>query len=423
MNNDVRKKKIAVVYITDNGFAMPTAISIISVINNKKENEHLVIYVFADEVSDYNLRMIRSINKADVQIDIIDIGELKVNKIQYKTTNVHVSSTAVYKFFLPQILDLEDRIIYLDGDTIIQNSLSKLYEIRMGGCYVAAVRDFLLNDSEERVKSIDVNWKRDIGVQCSDYFNSGVMLMDLKAMRDDKIAEKLINFRNKGINYFMDQDAFNIICNEKKYIIDWSYNFQTHLLEWSDAKTISKICETPYLSINDMIENATIIHCCGSHKPWKYYLPWTTEVFKKYYSLSPYSDVPMNVDSLLAIDYCQKKERARKDIYKIENKIPTNLKPKGMIVLYGAGKIGHIMNYLIRRSKYADVVLWVDENAKEVAKCMDELILPVDYIRKHSFDQIFITLFDIKLVNEIKKRLLNEYGITDEKIVILEGIE
>ncbi len=59
------------------------------------------------------------------------------------------------------------------------------------------------------------------------YFNSGVMLLNLAAMRRDEITKKLFDYREHGINFFMDQDALNVVFRDEVKFLSWKDNFSS----------------------------------------------------------------------------------------------------------------------------------------------------------------------------------------------------
>lgn len=87
-----------------------------------------------------------------------------------------------------------DRVLQLDVDTIVCDSLMPLWKIDMDGKYFAAVPEHLSR------------WKP---YGSGKYYNAGVCLFNLKAMREDKADDKLIGFLNGTKVPYIDQDALN----------------------------------------------------------------------------------------------------------------------------------------------------------------------------------------------------------------------
>ena len=73
-----------------------------------------------------------------------------------------------------------DKIIYLDCDSIIADSLEDLDNIDISDYYIAGVQDTVTNF-----------FKTSIGLNKDDrYINAGMLVINLKKWREDKIEEK-----------------------------------------------------------------------------------------------------------------------------------------------------------------------------------------------------------------------------------------
>ena len=93
-------------------------------------------------------------------------------------------------------LFLEKLLIYLDGDTLIYNDLTEMYELNMDNLYFRGVYEIFHNYRANSHKSI-----------CD-----GVMLININLIREEKLYKKFkeyyFHFYNKG-NYYGDQAIIN----------------------------------------------------------------------------------------------------------------------------------------------------------------------------------------------------------------------
>lgn len=150
---------------------------------------------------------------------------------------------AMVRCFLTKIIN-ESKIIYLDVDTIVDSSLSELWNYNMGGCYIAA--------REEE----------------NGYFNSGVMLMNLSTIKASRLDDKLIKLLKNCRFVFPDQDAMNIIFKNKVAYLPHKFN------------AIGRDYQVKNTEI-------AIRHYAGIPKPWKdYATEWDKEFWNKYYTAS-----------------------------------------------------------------------------------------------------------------------------------------
>ena len=125
------------------------------------------------------------------------------------------SYMSMLRLALPEILPEEDRVLWLDIDTIVNTDITDLFGTELDGCYVAAV--------EEPIRSKDPFL----------YYNAGVMVMDLKKLRDG-MADLLIRYVNRVDLRFPDQDVINLLCQGRIKAISPYWNSNKWIVEVSD---------------------------------------------------------------------------------------------------------------------------------------------------------------------------------------------
>jgi lipopolysaccharide biosynthesis glycosyltransferase len=165
-----------------------------------------------------------------------------------------------YRVYLPELLPDIDRILYVDADTLIMRELSELRSMDLAGCYVAAV--------ENVFEKTLVNWPAQLGLpQAAGYFNSGVLLLNLEAMRIDNVCEKILEVgRASPVRLkWPDQDALNKVLGESRINLHPSWNCQSSLFYYPEAKELFG-SET----VKEAIRNPAIVHFEGGIKPWHF---------------------------------------------------------------------------------------------------------------------------------------------------------
>ncbi|MCC9816351.1 glycosyltransferase family 8 protein, partial [Streptococcus agalactiae] len=121
--------------------------------------------------------------------------------------------------FLPETLD---RILYLDADMLCLNDFSSLYDMELGDqLYAAASHNtdgkFLDYVNKLRLKNVELE---------SSYFNTGVLLMNLPAIRKVVHQQTILDYimQNRGRLILPDQDILNgLYANLVKPIPDEIY--------------------------------------------------------------------------------------------------------------------------------------------------------------------------------------------------------
>ncbi len=287
MSND--NAFIPVVFITDDNYAMPTAVAITSLYYNKNEKDTYKIHVICTDVTEDNIRRISSLSKPDFIVEIMQQDAEKYADIGSAT--VHVTSAAMYKFELPNLFSQYDKILYLDGDMLITKDIRPLFDTDISDRYAAVVKDYKTNIYKPtQLAKLHIDHKHKF------YWNSGMMLLNLAKMRKDDLPKKLLDYKLNGINYFMDQDALNVVFQENVKYVSFEYNTMSTLPVLYEPKILIDFYGIDeYETIEELLSRATIIHLTGPHKPWEHLIPIYSDLYSFYYSKSPYADIPLQL--------------------------------------------------------------------------------------------------------------------------------
>jgi len=153
-----------------------------------------------------------------------------------------------------------DRALYLDGDVFCRGSITELARLNLDGKIAAVARDR--------------GWKRAAGYLGTEvFFNSGMMLLNLKEWEKDDFSEKsaeeirygLAAYREHGYYrghrkmIFCEQNVLNYLCDGKLFLLPKRYNYLYNLTEWPLTKKQPR---------SDPPAGQTIIHFAGSVKSW-----------------------------------------------------------------------------------------------------------------------------------------------------------
>ncbi|MGN1105557.1 MAG: glycosyltransferase family 8 protein [Huintestinicola sp.] len=277
-------KFIPVVFITDEGYIVPTIVAMQSIIDNKNADTAYRFYILADELSEKSKAMIESLNSDMIETKIILSSIEKYNNIHQGVENSYcqATETALLKFDIPDLIN-EDRIIYLDGDLICLKDLTELYNTDLEGNWLAAVTD-----------SGKAYTGRDFVKECPTYFNSGVMIMDLENMRKNQVGRELYDIKkNMTDSKLMDQDVFNTFFMNRVKLLPIRYNFlYINLLRAQEngnleINKLNDLFSTNYPNLSSIYEDAAIIHFASKNKPWKDVNVTLHDVWMHYYENSP----------------------------------------------------------------------------------------------------------------------------------------
>ena len=172
----------------------------------------------------------------DKRIQCININKTKeyifTNSPNY---NTEYSKMSYIRCYFSKLID-EDKILYLDADSIVIDNIQELWELDLEDNVVAGVYE-------------TGEWDKHLGIEGVNdtYINSGVLIMDLKKIREQKLDDKMIELLNNNKYWYPDQDVLNTVCKDK-------------------IKHISNIYNST--ETTGMVDNAKIIHYIRERKGW-----------------------------------------------------------------------------------------------------------------------------------------------------------
>ena len=288
---------VAIAFVCDEGYVMQTAVAITSVIRNKAAESNYDIYIIGTGLSDSSVETFLSMRGRGVEISVI---QAEIDAELYKQKNAEsiylvATKAALLKFEIPRILRRE-KVLYLDGDIIVMGDLSELFSVDLGDSYAAVVRDLpqVLFD----VPLIDVGIGRD-------YFNSGVMLLNLKQLRVENVREKLVDEKRRRSNdTLMDQNVLNIVFKDRVLQLPMKYNvlYANLRRSWKEPGVVERLNQlygTSYRAAQDLRRDAVVVHYSSKDKPWKYFDAPMAKQWMEVYRRSPYRDIPLRRKCLL----------------------------------------------------------------------------------------------------------------------------
>lgn len=341
-----RNSIINIVYIFDEKYLLPTIVSIQSLLNSRniRRSNFYDIYLITTVREQGKLDIFKNFESySNLKINIIKCNDKDINFPKIETPGFHVSFAAVLKFYIPEILNFKNKVLYIDSDTIINKDISELYFSNLNNSYAAVVEDI----KPKILYKPPILQKLKIKSHKA-YFNSGMMLLNLEKLRDDGIINKLIEYRKTGINYFMDQDAFNVCFANKVKLMSLRFNCLIHNFDCFDLDTIKKEYKLAekYNTFNGLLGDMSIVHYSSKDKPWSINKPYNELWYKNF----------------LTLNYCSKNFCSAYDSsykYLAENKIIVSLTSYGKRLSYIKPCLDSLLS---QKFNNFIIVLWLSKN-------------------------------------------------------------
>lgn len=216
-----------IVYASDEKFAEVLSVSMESLLTH---NKNVVVYILNNGIKTESIEKLkRQAEKYNAAIHFMQLKNLEYYAGRKLSCQSKISLTAYFRLFMPQILPLSvEKLLYLDCDTMVRKDLSDLWEREFDGC--AAV-----------VEPTAPLMKEKIELKKSDhYFNSGVLLVDLKKWREEKIMEKFVDYMEEmeGDISFEDQGVINHVLKKEISILPLDITLQPSslILDMTDSQ-------------------------------------------------------------------------------------------------------------------------------------------------------------------------------------------
>ncbi len=190
------------------------------------------VYLLISTKNETDLHYLNDIkSKFSVSIELINILDCLEKKINNSpNSNTIFSNFCFSKLLLSEFVE-EDKVLYLDTDAIVRKDISALWKYDISDYYVAGVKDYGVYE-RGNLKELNYDGK---------YINSGVLLFNLKKIRKDNIQEKWFKLISERKLFFPDQDALNLVCNEKILYLPSMYNVCCGVTQPIYNKDLAKI--------------------------------------------------------------------------------------------------------------------------------------------------------------------------------------
>ena len=252
--------------VSDN-YSQHLAVVLASVLVNNPQSR-FVFHVLHRNITDGNQKRIRRLEQmylnCEIKFHLIDASRFEKFPIPKKLE--HVTQEMYYRYLLPKILENEDRTIYSDVDVLCVGNLMPLWKMDLKENVLAAVSEGEAGELKKKLIGLTGN---------APYFNSGLLVMNLAAMRSESATEVLMA---NTVEYasriaWPDQDIINITFRDRMH-------------------ELSPVWNAINITSRKMKKSVVIHHFANaSQKPWcNIWKNTTWPLYLKYLCKSPYSE-------------------------------------------------------------------------------------------------------------------------------------
>ena len=213
-----QKNKIPIFFAVDDEYIPFLAVALQSLVENSKKENYYLIKILYTNITDENQEKIKKYESENINIEFVCLSYY-INKVKDKLyTRDYYSKTTYFRLFIPDLYPQFDKVLYLDSDIVILSDIADLYNVDMGDNLLAAVPD----DVIQTIEVFREYAEKVVGVATyKNYFNAGILLMNLDELRKFKFQEKFLYLLEKvKFSVAQDQDYLNRLCKGRVKLLE-----------------------------------------------------------------------------------------------------------------------------------------------------------------------------------------------------------
>lgn len=221
----------------------------------RNHSEDITVYIINRSLRDTEIKNLRKYLKKHLRMKliVIDVSSTAFDQLPLDTNrfSIEIYYRVIAQFLLPQTVE---RIMWLDADIVLCGNISEFYYQDFEESLLAVCPDVNCEDKDI------ILIKENLGLSNEHiYFNSGVLLLNIEALRKTTTLHDIVQSAQSIAQYLVypDQDLLNYFYTGRvKYCNQNQYNCQ--------ATAVASLTQ-------DQINDISILHYAGFHKPWVFY--------------------------------------------------------------------------------------------------------------------------------------------------------
>lgn len=342
--------------------------------NHDKKSSQLCLHLLHNNLNAKDLQYIEDLtNKNSILLSVYFINNVILKGFR---VNQHLTLATYYRVLISELLDNKiDKVIYLDSDIILKQDILDLWMFNIENFAIGAVIDIYGED-----RMLDLNISNSNG-----YFNAGILVMNLKKWRNERLGEKVIQYINENMDKltYLDQDALNAVLYKDWTPIPAKWNVQSNMFNVNSV--------IRYLSLKELrkaINEPAIIHYTSASKPW--------HVTNEHYYKNEY--------------YEYLKKTVFSNFMALKKQTSQLVNNKSLLFIFGAGELG----VKLKQSINCEIEGFIDNNSSKWNTKIEGIqVFSPDVIKNFHVHQIGVIVASVHY-KEISKQL-STYGLREER--------
>lgn len=317
-------RNIPIAISCSNEYVKYLSVLIQSILDTSSDENNYDILILNRGIEERNQLLIKQqCNKTNISVRFVSTNKYIENG-KYYTEGLSIE--AYFRMFLIDIMYNYEKTLYLDVDTFVMTDVAELYNLDIGNNYIAAAVDINIVASYVAKN----HWKPYIDDVIKldnpyEYVQSGVMILNLKKLREDFSLDYLIEVSTREKWRLYDQDVLNHICKNNIFFLDPIFNVIN--IQEGRLQNIEKYApEDLKTKFFEAYKNPKIVHFVGKKKPWISFNTDYSEFFWLAARKTSYYEMLL-INRILKIDLLEIKNTIsrlikREESKKVEKNIP-----------------------------------------------------------------------------------------------------
>jgi len=265
---------IPVLFCADRRYCQHMAVAIASLLKNNARHQFRLILVLDERDAEAESQLRRTVEP--FHNAVIDIKAFSVSSRSGFRVSGHISLASYLRLFMTQFVDSDiDKLLYLDCDLIVRDDIEDLWTTDVSKHFLAAVPDPYSDNH------VNLGFRED-----EEYFNSGVLLVNLAKWRETDVLPRLIRYteENSRILRYHDQCALNAVFRNQVLFLPYRWNFPAR-----NADLPPGALGMTKQEFRQLRQNPSIVHYTGPFKPWLYSQePHYKALYYEYLAFTPW---------------------------------------------------------------------------------------------------------------------------------------
>ena len=343
----------------DRGYMFPSGVAIHSVLEHADPSDRYRFYILTEE---------ENVGMDDGFFELL-AAKFSNFTWEYRTIPAEVfaniqlsvrysSAATYYRLLAARLLPELEYGIYLDGDIAVFGDIADMLDCCMADsgtffsdCYLAAAKDIGLRYGTD---GFFARHRASIGFSNEDitgYFNAGVLVMNLKKIREDGLEERFVSLLANNYT-FVDQDILNMVCKGKVRYLPARFNIVANSIH--NRYYAYHVCSDPRDREDLLADRSVISHYAGVVKPWQLQeTPWD------YAWLACAKRVPATPELARWIARCGERQ-ALPWTYRTDD-----VRNAGQVLLYGYSHFSRFLCETLQHEGYGNIRCFLDRDPQK----------------------------------------------------------